>query len=322
MKAKEHCVLAAVVFCFAAFSSYAGPAAANVDQLQLTLFGTSTLKGAKAVYPQVMLEVIENDSNEISSLSNVGPLQRDDLRKIVDELLRKAQIEIAKTYDHESPDGPLNLNVAVLVKVSGPEQQRSYAAFVSIEALQLVKLARDDNISTLARTWPIIPMGMESRCLLVVDSQSIEQAVKRQVARQVTRFINDYLAARTKDVSEDTERRYGLESIPLHRKTWMMCRNPDCEHRRQMPLRQYYMALEAYVKEHPDSITALATPGLPCEKCGEDSAYKAVKCARCALVFEVGWKRGDFEDRCPKCGRSQIEQDRRKAAQQRRQKQK
>jgi hypothetical protein len=321
MKTKKYCVLATMVSCLVAFSSHAGPAAANVDQLQLNLFGTSTLKGAKAVYPQVMLEVIEKDSNEISSLSSVGPLERDDLRKIVDELLRKAQIEIAESYDHESPDGPLNLNVAVLVKLSGPERQRSYAAFVSIEALQLVKLARDDKINTLARTWPIIPMGMESRCLLVVDSQALEQAVKRQVTRQVGRFINDYLAARTKDVSEDTERRYGVDSIPLHLKTWMMCRNPDCEHKRQMPLREYYMALEAYVKEHPDSITALATPGLPCEKCGKDSAYKAVKCARCALVFEVGWKRGDFEDRCPKCGRSQIEQDRR-AAQQRRQKQK
>jgi ribosomal protein L40E len=79
-----------------------------------------------------------------------------------------------------------------------------------------------------------------------------------------------------------------------------------------MPLRQYYLTLESQMKEKPDM---MIMPVLTCKKCGGQSAYKAAKCPKCGRVFEVGWKRGDFEDRCPDaaCGHSQIEEDRKRA---------
>jgi predicted Zn-ribbon and HTH transcriptional regulator len=89
--------------------------------------------------------------------------------------------------------------------------------------------------------------------------------------------------------------------------TWVKCRNPACEAEYQIDTRKYY----EYIEKHADPST-LAIPPLVCEKCGEESVYQAVKCEKCALVFERGWKRGDYEDRCPDCDFSKIEEMREK----------
>ncbi|MHC4476470.1 MAG: hypothetical protein ACYTEL_12540 [Planctomycetota bacterium] len=106
----------------------------------------------------------------------------------------------------------------------------------------------------------------------------------------------------------------GINSIPIDETTWLKCRNTACKAEFEIPLRQYYQDLETRMREKPDTIMV---PVLTCKKCGEQSAYKAARCAKCGLVFAVGWKRGDFEDRCPDpaCAYSQIEADRKRAAQ-------
>jgi phage FluMu protein Com len=101
----------------------------------------------------------------------------------------------------------------------------------------------------------------------------------------------------------------GIETIPADEMTWMLCRNRECEHSYQIPLRQYFRDVEA----NWDGVSFIA-PGLKCPKCREMSCYEAVKCAKCGLVFEKGAVPRDFDDRCPKCNYSQNEIDRKRAA--------
>jgi hypothetical protein len=102
------------------------------------------------------------------------------------------------------------------------------------------------------------------------------------------------------------------EGIPERFKkemTWVKCRNPNCKAEYEITKMDYYK----YIEGHADPRSMMA-PALPCEKCGEEGVYLAAKCGECGLVFEVGWKRGDYEDRCPKCGHSNIETQRKEAA--------
>ncbi len=108
----------------------------------------------------------------------------------------------------------------------------------------------------------------------------------------------------------------GIEGIKRGEMVWVKCRNPACEAGYQIKLKGY---LE-YLRERPGSMghVAVSVPALVCEKCGEESVYRAVKCEKCGLVFEKYPVHGDFADRCPECGYSKIEENRRKAAEARR----
>jgi hypothetical protein len=109
------------------------------------------------------------------------------------------------------------------------------------------------------------------------------------------------------------ETKQGIKSIDADKTTWVKCRNETCQAEYEMGLREYYYAMEDAQKEDPSMLMEAV---LTCKQCSEPSVFQAAKCAKCGLVFEVGWKRGDFQDRCPKpdCGYSQIEQDRKAAA--------
>ena len=91
---------------------------------------------------------------------------------------------------------------------------------------------------------------------------------------------------------------------------WVKCRNPDCEAEYQIDEKDYF----TYLRENPVGLT---TPPLFCEKCGEESVFKAVKCEKCGLVFEPGAVPKDFPDRCPnpQCGYSKTEEIRKRARQ-------
>jgi len=95
--------------------------------------------------------------------------------------------------------------------------------------------------------------------------------------------------------------------------TWVKCR--ACGASYGMNLEKYFK----FIEEHADP-TSLLPPPLTCKECGEPAVYRAVKCAKCELVFEVGTIPADFSDRCPNpdCGFSQKEADRKKAAEERR----
>jgi len=109
-------------------------------------------------------------------------------------------------------------------------------------------------------------------------------------------------------------RRRGHDLSPFEKEmTWVKCRNEECGAEYQMNLKEYF----EFIEENIDPRT-LAAPALTCKKCGEPSVYRAEKCANCGLVFERGSIPRDFADRCPKCGYSQTEVNRKKKAEARR----
>lgn len=110
--------------------------------------------------------------------------------------------------------------------------------------------------------------------------------------------------------------RSGKTGIPEHfekEMIWVKCRNPDCEATYQTTKKDYYEYIEAHVDPR-----MMEPPPLVCEKCKEESGYRAVKCEKCELVFEIGSVPADFEDRCPECKYSTIEKKRKEAAARRR----
>jgi len=87
--------------------------------------------------------------------------------------------------------------------------------------------------------------------------------------------------------------------------TWMLCRS--CNASWEIPKRDYFK----YIEEH---VSGPQVPPLPCPECGEESGYRAVKCAKCGKIFFYGTMTNTFADQCPDCGYSQDEQDRKEAA--------
>ena len=93
--------------------------------------------------------------------------------------------------------------------------------------------------------------------------------------------------------------------------TWVKCSNPDCGEEYEMDKAEYFKQVEEAARANPG--VEPPTP-IVCKKCGEESLYRVVKCAKCGKIFFYGSAgAGDFADRC-KCGFSQIEENRRKKA--------
>jgi len=202
MRVTKKITLFSLALCGVMAISMSGSDSRSVDQLQIDTFGTSTLHGAKAVYPQVMLEVIESDAKEPSFAPKLGPLVQKDLSDGLTQALRSAGIKVADSFDISSSDAPLNLNITVFVRVTGKPRSPAYVVSVNTEALQSVKLSQNDSIRTFARTWPMIPTGLTTRNLLLLNPRTLEQAIKKEVAYQLGFFVRDYLTANPKQIEE------------------------------------------------------------------------------------------------------------------------
>jgi len=100
----------------------------------------------------------------------------------------------------------------------------------------------------------------------------------------------------------------GAETIKSGQMIWMKCTNPDCGAEYQMDLKDYYKAIEE--RWQP---MAMGPPALTCKDCGEESLYRVEKCPSCGVLFHRGSVENDFADRCPECGYSQTEENRKKA---------
>ncbi|MBN2136717.1 MAG: hypothetical protein JW720_02815 [Sedimentisphaerales bacterium] len=88
----------------------------------------------------------------------------------------------------------------------------------------------------------------------------------------------------------------------------MKCAVPSCGNVTEISEVEY----SEFSKEHAleDSL-----PGMVCEKCGKPGVFKAMKCPYCGAVFLPGEAGSDeFEDMCPKCGKSKIEETRKESA--------
>jgi len=100
----------------------------------------------------------------------------------------------------------------------------------------------------------------------------------------------------------------GLDKVDPTKKTWMLCNNPDCGHAVEMNLKEYFQWSE------DQYYSTGSVPGYVCPECGEESCFRAVKCNGCGEIFYFKSVPGTYKDKCPKCGYSQIEQDRKAAA--------
>jgi len=101
----------------------------------------------------------------------------------------------------------------------------------------------------------------------------------------------------------------GIESIPETDMIWVKCKNSDCKAAYQMGKRAYFK----YIEENMDPM-AMVAPPLVCEKCAKKSIYRAEKCVNqdCGIVFLRGSVPNDFADRCPACGNSNTEEQRKR----------
>ena len=82
------------------------------------------------------------------------------------------------------------------------------------------------------------------------------------------------------------------------------CNNPDCGEAYQIDKKDYFLQIEERIKINTMS---LQTPPLVCEKCGQESVFRAEKCEKCGKIFFSGAVPNDFPDRCPECGCSKTE---------------
>ncbi len=98
---------------------------------------------------------------------------------------------------------------------------------------------------------------------------------------------------------------YTMDSIPDEEMIWVKCANDSCGATYQMSKKAYFK----YIEENAQTMSPTAPP-LVCEKCGEQSGYRAEKCTNpaCGIVFFRGAVPNDFADRCPECGHSKTEE--------------
>jgi hypothetical protein len=103
-----------------------------------------------------------------------------------------------------------------------------------------------------------------------------------------------------------------LDGIPDDAMVWVKCNNPSCNAEYEMNEKEYIKQMREQLID-PDA----PSPPLTCEKCGKPSLYGAMKCGNpaCGIVFFKGAVPNDFEDRCPKCRISKMEEERKQRPQ-------
>jgi len=107
----------------------------------------------------------------------------------------------------------------------------------------------------------------------------------------------------------------GIETIKRGEELyWVKCNNPKCKAEYQIDKKDYYEQIEEKMRANP---MAMVTPPLLCKECREQSVLRAVKCEKCGQVFFYGADPTDFADRCPECGHSKTEAERKARAAQR-----
>ena len=172
-----------------------GPDSQSTDQLQLDWFKVSTLKNVREIYPQVTLEIIEKNAVEPNFTSQIGPLTHEGLQNYVIQILNKSGIKTTDKFNATSSNAPLSLNVTVFAMVRDDTTLPSYAAFIYTEAMQPIALLRNSGIHSFSRTWPMVPIGIRNRKLMLLTPKMIEQAVKDEVLKQLSNFIENFSAA-------------------------------------------------------------------------------------------------------------------------------
>ena len=103
----------------------------------------------------------------------------------------------------------------------------------------------------------------------------------------------------------------GIEGLSDADLQWVKCNNPACKAEYEMGKKTYYKELQENMNPNPNA----PAPALMCTKCNKRSVYGAIKCANpdCGSVFIEGISGQEYSgDRCPDCGKSEIEESRKR----------
>jgi hypothetical protein len=85
--------------------------------------------------------------------------------------------------------------------------------------------------------------------------------------------------------------------IPSFEGETVILKCTNCQATHEMEKQEYYKYMQK--NRIPSS---LSTPPMVCDKCEKESAFIAIRCEKCDIVFSPFAARGDFADICPKCG--------------------
>ena len=92
----------------------------------------------------------------------------------------------------------------------------------------------------------------------------------------------------------------------------MLCANEECnaEYELNVPKMR-----ETAVSSGPGMgmMSGIGPQTFVCIECGEPSAFRAMKCGSCGLVFTPVYDGSDYPDRCPECNYSAAEDRRNKS---------
>ncbi|MBN2588727.1 MAG: HEAT repeat domain-containing protein [Sedimentisphaerales bacterium] len=202
---RKHVIYAAICICFLTNISNSQELRRPIDSSQDIYYGVSTLKGVKEVFPYVNLQIIEpNPRVKLQYTSEIGNLVRDEIQELVVQALEKTGVTIATKSDRSSENAPLNLETTIMIKIA-PDDPPIYHIFIHTEALQRIRLERNNAIQAFSRVWPTTPKSLYTQNILVLNSSKLEDSVKEEVAKQIDYFIHDFNMANPKPVTRSAE---------------------------------------------------------------------------------------------------------------------
>jgi len=81
----------------------------------------------------------------------------------------------------------------------------------------------------------------------------------------------------------------------------LLCTNAKCGY-------AFVKTVEELSKLVPQGVPVAASTAFKCPKCGQESAYMAVKCKKCNNDFVINRSNPEAFDKCPKCGYSEFQE--------------
>ena len=82
--------------------------------------------------------------------------------------------------------------------------------------------------------------------------------------------------------------RAGAGSLKAGERVWIQCRAPDCGAAYEMEKKDYFMQVEEERRANPRLENLPTAPPVTCQKCGRETAIRAVKCEKCGHLFPYG----------------------------------
>ena len=251
----------------------------------------ASLSGLQGVY--VIIEDFDSKAEEYG-------FDRQVYKNDVELQLRQRGVKVFSDDEIDQVTGWPALFITVQPLIS--ETMGIAAVNISAELKEKVMLLRNRTLITPATTW-------KRNTLLVIEPLNERNNIRNNVKNIVNQFINDYYEVNTKSKSKGQKVLSTIDSIPYTKVIWVLCRNDECKDEYQMGFMEYFKYMEANANP-----MVLTVPALTCKKCGELSAFRAEKCTNptCRKVFFWGIVPNDFADRCPECGHSETEENRKR----------